>query len=215
MSWKPGVWITTAIMVGLWGYILILGVTDPLGGINTFFPLFGISNQLLAAIALAIVMAIVAKKQRFKHIWVVVLPLAFATVITMYASLLKIFSPNPSVGYWANHFKFKEALAAGETSLGTAGNVEAMNAVVRNTFVQGSLSILFMVLAIIVIAASTVVTFKAYRHGKVVDPFETEEVESKIYAPSGLISSKPERELEQRWKEYDQKVAAGNAPRKE
>ncbi|WP_304272789.1 carbon starvation CstA family protein [Pseudoglutamicibacter cumminsii] len=215
MSWKPGVWITTAIMVGLWGYILILGVTDPLGGINTFFPLFGISNQLLAAIALAIVMAIVAKKQRFKHIWVVFLPMAFATVITMYASLLKIFSPNPSVGYWANHFKYKEALAAGETSLGTANSVEAMNAVVRNTFVQGSLSILFMLLAAIVITASTIVTIKAYRHGKVVDPFEVEDVESQYYAPSGLIASKSERELEKRWQEYDEKVAAGGAPRKE
>src|SRR6185312_6036402 len=78
MSWRPGVWICTAIMVAGWGYILILGVTDPLGGINTFFPLFGIANQLLAAIALAVCLAIAAKRGAFKYLWIIALPLAFA-----------------------------------------------------------------------------------------------------------------------------------------
>src|SRR5690606_6375270 len=81
-SWRPGVWITTAIMVAAWGAILLMGVTDPLGGINTLFPLFGIANQLLAAIALAVVMAIIAAKQNFKYLWVVAAPLAFITVVT-------------------------------------------------------------------------------------------------------------------------------------
>src|SRR5690606_13891783 len=134
-----------------WGAILVLGVTDPLGGINTFFPLFGIANQLLAAIALAVCMAIIAKRGLFKYLWVVVLPLGFAAVITIWASFLKIFSGVPAIGYFAQNAAFREALAAGETSFGTAGTVEAMNAVVRNTMVQGVLSVLFVVLAIIVI----------------------------------------------------------------
>src|SRR6185312_2458492 len=117
-SWRPGAWTCTAIMVAAWGYILILGVTDPLGGINTFFPLFGISNQLLAAIALAVVMTIVAKRGNFKYLWIVVLPQAFATVVTVYASFLKIFSPVPAVGYFAQHNAFKGALERGETSFG-------------------------------------------------------------------------------------------------
>ena len=107
-GWRTGAWICTAIMVAGWGSILIMGVTDPLGGINTLFPLFGIANQLLAAIALAICLAILAKKNVFKYIWVVVLPLAFASVVTITASMYKIFSPVPAVGYWAQHNAFRD-----------------------------------------------------------------------------------------------------------
>ena len=122
LSWRPGAWICTAIMVAGWGSILILGVTDPLGGINTFFPLFGIANQLLAAIALAVVLAIVAKRGRsyFRWLWIVAVPLAFAAVVTITASMYKIFSPVPAVGYWANHFAFRGAPAEGKTEFGTA-----------------------------------------------------------------------------------------------
>ena len=197
-SWRPGAWIGTAIMVAGWGYILILGVTDPLGGINTFFPLFGISNQLLAAIALAVVMAIVAKRGTFKHLWVVVLPLAFATVVTVTASLYKIFSPVPAVGYWAQHNAFRQALAEGKESFGTAQSVEAMQAVVRNTFVQGTLSIVFMVLTIIVITAAVVATVRSFRTRGVPEN-EDPRVESRIYAPSGLMPTPAEKELEARW----------------
>ena len=153
-SWRVGAWICTALMVAGWGYILILGVTDPLGGINTFFPLFGIANQLLAAIALAVVMAIIAKRGSFKYLWIVALPLAFATVVTVVASLHKIFSPIPAVGYWAQNAAFREALANGEESFGTAGSVEAMEAVVRNTTVQGTLSIIFGVVCVVLAALS-------------------------------------------------------------
>ncbi|WP_448808795.1 carbon starvation CstA family protein [Agromyces bauzanensis] len=199
-SWRPGVWITTAIMVAGWGYILILGVTDPLGGINTFFPLFGIANQLLAVIALAVVLAIVAKRGRsyFRWLWIVALPLAFAAVVTITASIYKIFSPVPQVGYWANHNAFRNALAAGETSFGTAGTVEAMEAVVRNTFVQGILSIVFVTLAIIVLVMSIITTVKALRNGGG-DNTEDAPVASRRFAPAGLIASQAEREIEREW----------------
>ncbi|QTG82260.1 carbon starvation CstA family protein [Arthrobacter crystallopoietes] len=203
MSWRPGVWICTAIMVAGWGYILILGVTDPLGGINTFFPLFGIANQLLAAIALAVCMAIAAKKGVFKYLWIIALPLAFAAVITIWASILKIFSPDVRVGYWANHFAHQEALANGETSLGNAGSVEAMEAVVRNTWVQGTLSIVFVVLTIIVIATAIIATVKSWQRGGE-KSHEDPAVVSATYAPAGFIATTPERELQKRWDELPQ-----------
>lgn len=198
-SWRPGAWLCTLIMVAGWGYILILGVTDPLGGINTFFPLFGIANQLLAAIALAVVMTIVAKRGNFKHLWVIVLPLVFTVVVTFIASWQKIFSPDTKVGYFSNHNAFKDALANGETSFGSAKNIEAMEAVVYNTGVQGWLSVIFLVLTVIVIAAAVVETIKAKKRGGGVnteDPY----VDSKIFAPQGIISSPAEKALEAQWK---------------
>ncbi|MCU1406573.1 MAG: Carbon starvation protein CstA, partial [Glaciihabitans sp.] len=143
-AWRPGAWLATAVMVAAWGAVLVMGVTDPLGGINTLFPLFGIANQLLAAIALAVCLAIVAKRGLFKVIWIVAIPLAFASVVTISASILKIFSSVPAVGYFAQNAAFRAALDAGETSFGTAATEEAMRAVVRNTMIQGVLSILFV-----------------------------------------------------------------------
>ena len=110
-------------MVGAWGAVLLMGVTDPLGGINTLFPLFGIANQLLAAIALSVCLAIAAKRGSFKYLWIVALPLAFAAVVTITASYQKIFSPTPAVGYFANNAAFSKALADGKTSFGTAKTV--------------------------------------------------------------------------------------------
>jgi carbon starvation protein len=202
VTWRPGVWLCTAVMVAGWGSILYLGVTDPLGGINTFFPLFGIANQLLAAIALAVVLAIVAKRGRsyFRWLWIVALPLAFTAVVTIAASIEKIFSPVPAVGYWANHHAFQDALDAGETSFGTAGSVEAMEAVVRNTFVQGTLSIVFVVLAIVVIAASVVTTAKALRAGSG-ENHEDAPVASRRFAPADLVATKAEKAIDEQWAE--------------
>lgn len=199
-GWRPGVWITTAIMVAGWGYILILGVTDPLGGINTFFPLFGIANQLLAVIALAVVLAIVAKRGRsyFKWLWIVGLPLGFAAVVTITASMFKIFSPVPQVGYWANHIAFRNALDAGETSFGTAGTVEAMEAVVRNTLVQGTLSIVFVTLAIVVLITSLITTTRAIRNGGG-ENHEDAPVASRRFAPAGLVATPAEKAIERQW----------------
>ena len=199
-SWRPGVWITTAIMVAAWGSILIMGVTDPLGGINTLFPLFGIANQLLAAIALAVVMAIVAAQKNFRYLWVVVVPLALTAVVTITASMYKIFSPNPAIGYWANHVAFRDALAAGETSHGTAEGVEAMSAVVRNTAIQGTLSILFVTLAIIVIITAIVAVLRSRRSPEAVDTSDPP-VASRTYAPAGIFATANERRLERRWAE--------------
>ena len=206
-SWTLGAWICTAVMVAGWGYILVLGVTDPLGGINTFFPLFGIANQLLAVIALAVVMAIVARRGNFRHLWVVVLPLGFAAVVTVTASMYKIFSPVPAVGYWAQNEAFRAALAEGKTSFGTAKSVDAMEAVVRNTTVQGTLSVVFVVLTLVVLAAAVVTTVRAAR-GHVGADTEDPRVESQIFAPAGLVPTPHERELQAEWDELADRVPA-------
>ncbi|MCU1433024.1 MAG: carbon starvation protein [Actinotalea sp.] len=197
-SWRVGAWLTTAIMVGAWGAVLLMGATDPLGGINTLVPLFGIANQLLAAIALAVCMAIVAKTGNFRYIWIVVLPLGFASVVTITASMHKIFSPVPSIGYFAQNRAFSEALAAGETQFGTATSVEAMQAVVRNTMIQGVLSIVFVSLAIVVILTATWATWKAFRSGRS-SSSEEPGVPSRIFAPAGWVPTPAEKELERQW----------------
>jgi carbon starvation protein len=201
-SWRPGAWLCTAIMVGAWGAVLLMGVTDPLGGINTLFPLFGIANQLLAAIALAVCLAIVAKRGTFKYLWIVALPLAFAAVVTITASYQKIFSPTPAVGYFANNAAFSKALADGKTEFGTAKSVAAMEAVVRNTAIQGWLSVIFVVLSIIVIATALLAAGNAFRnraHGTAVKDNEDPARPSRVFAPAGLIPTPAERELLADW----------------
>jgi carbon starvation protein len=201
-SWRPGAWLCTAVMVGAWGAVLLMGVTDPLGGINTLFPLFGIANQLLAAIALAVCLAIVAKQGTFKYLWIVALPLAFAAVVTITASYQKIFSPTPAVGYFANNAAFSKALADGKTEFGTAKSVAAMEAVVRNTAIQGWLSVIFVVLSIVVIATALLATVNAFRgrvHGTAVKDNEDPARPSRVFAPAGLIPTPAERELMAEW----------------
>jgi carbon starvation protein len=179
-----------------------MGVTDPLGGINTLFPLFGIANQLLAAIALSVCLAIAAKRGAFKYLWIVAVPLAFVAVVTITASFQKIFSGVPAVGYFANNAAFSKALADGKTSFGTAKTVPAMEAVVRNTMVQGWLSVIFVVLSIIVIATALVATVKAFRNSAAGVPNADHEdlpVESRVYAPAGLIPTASERALMAEW----------------
>lgn len=200
-SWSIGAWVSTIIMVGAWGSILLMGVTDPLGGINTLFPLFGISNQLLAAIALAVVFALVCKIGKARYAWIPGIPLAWDLAVTMTASWQKVFSSDPKLGYWAQHAAYKQALAAGETSLGTTEGVDAMRAVVRNTFIQGTLSIVFASLVLMVVVMAIAVSIKSIRSG----PMETTEapfVPTKHFAPAGLIATKAEREVEAQWEEY-------------
>jgi len=206
-SWRTGAWITTAIMVAAWGAVLLMGVTDPLGGINTLFPLFGIANQLLAAIALAVCLAIVAKRGLFRYIWVVALPLGFASVVTITASFHKIFSGVPAIGYFAQNSAFREARAAGETSFGTAATPEAIDAVIRNTMIQGVLSVVFVTLSIIVIATAIWATWRSYRSGGSATS-EDDAVPSRLYAPAGLISTPAEKSLEAQWAA----LPAGRAP---
>ncbi|WP_280471564.1 carbon starvation CstA family protein [Nocardia cyriacigeorgica] len=202
-SWRVGAWLCSAIVVAAWGSILLMGVTDPLGGINALFPLFGIANQLLAAIALMVVLTILVKKGLTKWIWIPGIPLVWDLIVTMTASWQKIFSADPKVGYWKQHEICQNAQQAGKLCL-TAKTPEDVDAVVRNTFIQGTLSIVFAVLVLIVTVVGAIVCYRAWRAGTA-ETTESPEEPSRIFAPSGFFPTAAEKEVQREWDELIEK----------
>ena len=196
-SWRVGAWICSLIVVAFWGGILLMGVTDPLGGINTLFPLFGIANQLLAAIALTVATVVVIKRGLLKWAWIPGIPLLWDLIVTMTASWQKIFSADPKLGYWKQHGICQAAQEAGKLCL-TAKTPADVDKIVRNTFIQGSLSILFAALVIAVVVAGVTVALRSIRgHGSPLS--EEEPVPSRMFAPSGMIPTAAEKEVQKQW----------------
>ncbi len=127
-AWKPGIVLTSAAVVGAWGYFLVQGVRDPLGGINSLWPLFGISNQLLAAIALCVATTILLKMHGAKFMWVTCVPLVWLVSATFAAAWQKIFSPAPAIGFLAQAERLETALAAGHAADPSATRALIFNA---------------------------------------------------------------------------------------
>jgi carbon starvation protein len=193
VSWRPGVWFASAVIVAAWGYFLYAGVTNPLGGINQLFPLFGIANQLLAAVALTLCTVLLIKAGKLKWAWVTGIPLAWDAAVTLTASYQKVFSGDPKLGFFSQRDRFQEALDNGEV-LAPAKSLDDMQAVVTNSTVDGILAALFAILIIIVIADATRVSIKAIRSREPLPTTEVPAQESSLAAPSGLFGRGDELE---------------------
>jgi len=159
-SWSANI-IATTIAVSGWGYFLYQGVVDPLGGINTLWPLFGIANQMLACIALILCTVILFKMKRERYAWVTILPLSWVALCTMTAAWQKIFHPDPMIGFLAHADKFGAALRAGEI-LAPATSLAQMQQIVFNDYVNASMAALFMTLVVLMIGFALAAVNKAW-----------------------------------------------------
>ncbi|MCU7220513.1 carbon starvation protein A [Pseudomonas brassicacearum] len=158
-SWGANL-IGTAGCVALWGYLLYQGVIDPLGGINTLWPLFGISNQMLAGIALMLGTVVLIKMKRQRYVWVTLLPAVWLLICTTTAGLIKLFDPNPAVGFLALANKYSTALDAGQV-LAPAKDLAQMQHVVFNAYTNAGLTVLFLVVVFSVLFFAIKVGFAA------------------------------------------------------
>ncbi|KPX22139.1 Carbon starvation protein CstA [Pseudomonas amygdali pv. dendropanacis] len=141
-SWTANA-IGTGGCVALWGYLLYQGVIDPLGGINTLWPLFGISNQMLAGIALMLASVVLIKMKHQRYVWVTMLPATWLLICTVTAGLIKLFDANPAVGFLALAKKYSAAADAGQI-LAPAKTMDQMQHVIFNAYTNAGLTVLFL-----------------------------------------------------------------------
>ena len=163
--------IGTALAVAAWGYFLYSGVTDPLGGINTLWPLFGISNQMLAAIALILSTVLLFKMKRDRYAWVTMVPTAWLLICTLTAGWQKLFDANPKIGFLAHANVFSEALARGDI-LAPAKSAAEMQRIILNDRIDAALCVLFIVVVLSILAYG----IGAIRKAKAVPTPTTQEV---------------------------------------
>jgi len=158
-SWTANIVATTVAVAG-WGYFLYQGVVDPLGGINTLWPLFGIANQMLACIALILCTVVLFKMKRQRYAWVTIVPATWVAICTLTAGWLKIFSDNPAIGFLAHADKFGTALNAGEL-LAPAKTTADMSRIVFNDYVNATMTGLLIALVVVMAGFALAAILKA------------------------------------------------------
>jgi len=156
--------VATVLCVAAWGWFVYQGTIDPLGGVNTIWPLFGISNQMLAGIALLLATTILIKLKRERYAWVTLAPTAWLLICTLTAGWMKAFSPDPRIGFFALAEKFREAAASG-TVLAPAKTVAEMQRVALNHYVCGTLTVLFVALVVAMAFFTLRASLQALRRG--------------------------------------------------
>lgn len=158
-DYLPANILASALIVAGWGYFLYQGVIDPLGGINTLWPLFGIANQMLAVVALVVGTTILFKMGKAKYSWVTLLPFTWLTIVTMSAGYAKLFDPSAKIGFLAAAEKYQSALDSGQI-IAPAKSVSQMKQIILNNQIDAWLTAFFMLLVVIIIVDASRVWYK-------------------------------------------------------
>ena len=161
-AWLPNI-TATALSVAAWGYFLYQGVVDPLGGINTLWPLFGISNQMLAGIALIFGTTVLFKMGKKKYTWVTLIPTVLLLVVTLTAGWQKLFHSNPAIGFLSHANKFQEAYNNGEV-LAPAKDLGEMRQILFNDYIDAALCAIFMLVVIMVFISAIRIWIKILKN---------------------------------------------------
>jgi len=176
-GWMPGVIVASAAIVLGWGYFLIQGVKDPLGGINSLWPLFGIANQLLAAIAMCVATTILVKMHRAKYMWITCIPLTWLVVVCYSAAIEKIFSDVPRIGFLSQANVLQAALDAGRIP---EAQLAATQAQIFNNRLDAVVCAIFLVLVTTILADSVRLWYRILTGGQPARVVEAEFVLSRL-----------------------------------
>ncbi|KAB8292777.1 carbon starvation CstA family protein [Bifidobacterium avesanii] len=200
-TWKPGNIVTTLIATALWGGLLWMGVADANGGINSMVPIFGISNQLLAAACFVLVTVCVVKMGYVKYAWVTIVPLVWDVAVTFTADVQKIFGP---LSYFAVARKYQAQIASGSLEGKALENAQAG---LSNAYLDGVLSVFFLVMMAAFVVVGVVVVVRTLAAGRFGAKTTSEELfaESQWFAPSGLVATGLEKKVQ---REYAAKLHA-------
>jgi carbon starvation protein len=150
-SWYPSVYLTGVLIVAGWGYFLYQGVMDPLGGINSLWPLFGIANQLLATVALCIATSILIKMKKIRYVWVTLVPMMWLVLVTQTAAYQKMFHPDPRIGFLAEANRLSGAIAAGGIPVDKLAATERL---IFNNRLDAAVTGLFALLVLVILVDS-------------------------------------------------------------
>jgi carbon starvation protein len=147
-SWYPSTVMASALIVAGWGYFLVQGVLDPLGGINSLWPLFGISNQLLASVALCVGTTLIIKSGKARYVWVTLLPLAWLLAATLTAGWQKVFAQDPRLGFLAHAQSVADQVASGAVASAVGSRL------IFNDRLDAVVTIVFMIITVLVLLSS-------------------------------------------------------------
>jgi carbon starvation protein len=153
VSWYPAVFLTSAIFVAMWGVFLYQGVSDPLGGINSLWPLFGIANQLLATVALCVGTTVIVKMGKARYAWITLLPLTWLVIVTMTAGVQKIWSRSPRLGFLAHARMLSDAIASGTLPPGVR-SMDAARQMLFNDRLDAAVAGFFLLSVVVILAES-------------------------------------------------------------
>ncbi len=163
-AWYPAVVFSSALFVAMWGYFLYQGVTDPLGGINSLWPLFGIANQLLAAVALCVGTTVIIKMGKARYAWITVVPLVWLAIVTMTAGATKVWSTDPRLGFLAHASAVEAQMATGVLPAGAKSTADVVRMALNDRLDAGVA--LFFMAAVVVILVASMVEWMKVRQGR-------------------------------------------------